>query len=330
MGDRLKWGILGTADISESVIPAIQGSRGCIVTAVASRDPSRARTWADRFGIPDAFGAYDDMIRSGAIDAVYLPLPNSLHAEWTVRSLEAGLPVMCEKPLTVNAAEARVVAEVSRRTGLPVMEGFMYRFHPLYQRLQEIIDRGTIGRVSTIDAVFTFLLDDGESIVQSVDLAGGALLDVGCYPVNAARLLAGEEPVRVTAFERRDGVDRVMTGVLDFPGGVLARFETSIANTERHRLEVAGTLAHLVVEDPWVPGTGDVTILIRRRGQLDEVVPVEGANTWVLQFEHFARLVNEGLRPQWPVEDAVSNLCVLDALASSARQGRVVAVDRSL
>lgn len=326
MADDLKWGILGTAEISETVIPALGESRGSTVTAVASRDEARAEAWAKRFGIPRAFGTYEDLLRSGTIDAVYLPLPNSLHAEWTVRSLEAGLPVLCEKPLAVNAAEARVVAEVSRQTGLPVMEGFMYRFHPLYRRLTDIIAQGTIGKVSTIDAVFTFLLDDPGSIVASPGLAGGALLDVGCYPVSAARLLTGEEPVRVSAFERRDGVDRVMTGHLDFPGGVLARFETSIASAERHRLEVAGTLASLLVEDPWVPGTGDVSIRIQQRDQEDEVVKVEGAHIWRLQFEHFAEVVRGSERPQWPLEDAVSNLCVLDALASSARQGRVVSL----
>ncbi|NOZ00548.1 MAG: Gfo/Idh/MocA family oxidoreductase [Deltaproteobacteria bacterium] len=207
MNGDLRWGVLGTADISTEVIPAIQRSRAGTVTAVASRTAAKARKWADRFGIRTAFGSYDDMLASGEVDVVYVPLPNSMHAKWTIRALEAGLPVLCEKPLAATADEANQVADASRRTGLFVMEGFMYRFHPLWRRVRDLVEDGTIGELATIDAVFTFFLDDRASIVTSAELAGGALMDVGCYPVNLSRWMAGAEPGRVAAFERGSAVD---------------------------------------------------------------------------------------------------------------------------
>ena len=323
MNDVVRWGILGTADISTTVIPAIQRSQGSVVTAVASRRLDRAREWAERFQIDEAFGSYEECLNPDIVDVIYLPLPNSLHAVWTIRSLERGLPVLCEKPLTANAAEAREVASVSRRIGKPVMEGFMYRFHPLFERIMEIIRSGRIGEVSTIDGTFTFHLEDRFSIVASARMAGGALRDVGCYPVNLARMIAGCEPTRVAAFARRSTVDDVMVGMMEFPNGILSRFETSIADAERHRFEIGGTTARIVVDEPWVPGEGDVAIRICRHGEPDEIIAMPGTDTYRLQAEHFADVVSNGFPPRWSIDDAVANMDALDALDASSREGRV-------
>ncbi len=315
----IRWGVLGTASIAETVVPAIGRSDGNSVQAVASRDPGRARAWADAMGIPDAYGGYDAMLAAGGFDAVYVPLPNALHAEWTIRALDAGYPVLCEKPLAMNAQEAREVEAAATRTGLPVAEAFMYRFHPLFDAALARLDAGAIGALVSVDSRFSFFEDDRGGVVASAALGGGALMDVGCYCVNLSRRVTRAEPLRVRALQVGDAVDDTLMGILEFPGGVLARFETSIASAEDHRVEIRGTEGTLVLPDPWVPGLGDTRLLIRRWGRPDEVVVVPGADTYRLEVEDFARAITEGTPPRWPVTDAVANMAVIDALFAAAR-----------
>jgi predicted dehydrogenase len=326
MANPFRWGILSTADISRRLIHAIRQSRNGEVTAVASREHTRAERWAVEHSIPRCFGSYEELLRSKAVDGVYLPLPNALHAEWTIRALEAGYPVLCEKPIAANAAEAEQVRAASARTGLHVAEAFMYRFHPVFEQVRALIREGAIGTVSTIFSRFTFLLDDRAVNVTSPELAGGALRDVGCYCVNVARLLTGMEPVRVSAFERRSTVDDTVLALLDFPNGVLAQCETSIANFERHRVEVAGTTGAIVLEQPWVPGEGATGFTLHRSGKPAEWVAVPGSNAYQLQVEHFVDVVQGRASARWGMDDAVANMRVLDAIAASARDGRVVAL----
>ena len=331
MPGRLRWGVLGTAAISAAVIPAIRRCPGSSVAAVASRSGEKARAWAARFGVPRAFAGYEELLAAGEVDVLYVPLPNSLHAEWTIRALERGIPVLCEKPLAHTAGDARRIAEAAARTGLPVAEGFMYRFLPVWERVRELLAADAIGPVSSIDAVFSFLLDDPASIVASARLGGGALQDVGCYAVDVARQLAGSEPSRVSAFARFGAVDETMAGVLDFPNGVLARFETSIANHERHRVEITGTTGSLVVRHPWLPLGDGPPLLLRRHGQPDEhpvpTAPGTGdVDPYLLEIAHFADVVRGRTKQRWPVEDAVRGAVVRDALAEAARSGRVVAL----
>jgi len=325
----MRWGILGTAEISLELIKAINRSRQGEVRAVASRDPDRAGGWAEQHGIPLSFGSYDDLLRSDQVDVIYNPLPNSLHAEWTVRALEAGFPVLCEKPLTADAAQAEEVQAVAARTGLHVAEAFMYRFHPVYEKVFALLRADTIGRVATIHSQFTFLLDDRSAIPASRELAGGALMDVGCYCVNLSRMIAGCEPSRVSAFERRSTVDDVLMGMLDFPNGILAHFETGIACTERHRAEIAGTTGAIVLERPWHPGEEEARILIRRWEEADEVIPVKGGNPYLLEVEDFVAVCTGREEPRWTLQDAVNNMAVIDALYESAGTGRAVKVRRA-
>jgi D-xylose 1-dehydrogenase (NADP+, D-xylono-1,5-lactone-forming) len=324
MANPFRWGILSTADISRRLIQAIRQSRNGEVIAVASRELARAERWAAKHAIPQVFGSYEELLRAKVVDGVYLPLPNALHAEWTLRALEAGYPVLCEKPIAANAAEAEQIQTASARTGLLVAEAFMYRFHPMFERVRALIHEGAIGTLSTIFSRFTFLLDDRTVNVASAELAGGALRDVGCYCVNVARLLTGFEPVRVSAFDRRSTVDDTVLALLDFPNGVLAQCETSIANFERHRVELAGTTGTIVLDQPWVPGEGATGFTLHQSGKPTQWLAVPGANAYQLQVEHFVDVVQGRARVRWGMDDAVANMRVLDAIAASAREGRVV------
>ena len=327
---RVRWGVLGAADIAQRVIPAIRKSRGAVATAIASRSAERSRDWAGRYGIPHAYGSYAELLASGTVDAVYVPLPNSLHADWTVRALDAGLAVLCEKPLAPTLAAAEAIAAASARSGRPVAEGYMYRFHPQWAIVRDLLESGAVGAPSTLDAVFTFRLDEPDSIVASAELAGGALLDVGCYAVHLARWWAGCEPTRVSAFARYEGgVDRTMLGLLEFPNGRLARFETSIADDERHGVAISGTHGTVVLDQPWIPLQGAGTIAVVRDGTPVETLCADvdlgpDTDTYQLQIEHFTKVVAGAEPLRWPLADAVANTAALEALAKSAREGRVV------
>lgn len=323
----LRWGILGTASIADRIVAAIAKARCGTVRAVASRDGARARDWAAPRNIPLSFGTYEALLRSGEVDVVYNPLPNRLHAEWTIRALEAGLPVLCEKPFASSAAEARAVADVARRTGLPVVEAFMYRYHPLWDAVVNAVRDGMVGEPTSFVGCFTFRLDDPESISASPGLAGGALMDVGCYAVHAARLVARSEPVRAFAFERRDRVDESLRGLLEFPGGLIASIECSIESHERHRVEISGTAGSLVVDRPWFPGEDASSFVLHREIEGEpRLVACPGDDPYRGQVLDFARAVVTRHVPRWGVEDAVANMAAIDALYAAAALGRAVDV----
>jgi predicted dehydrogenase len=323
---NLRWGILGTAGIARSAfVPGVRAVGAGVVEAVASRDADKARAFADDLGIPRAFGSYEEMLASGAVDLVYNPLPNTMHAGWTVRALQAGLPVLCEKPLAMHASEGRAIADAARQAGLPVAEAFMYRFHPLFDAVRAAIARGDVGRVTALRSTFTFALDDLSSLPAAEALGGGALRDVGCYCVNAFRLLAGSEPTRAWAAEHREGVDRTMLGLLEFPGGVLAHFECSIESHERHELTVHGTAGSLSIPEPWLPREAPGRYVLDRDAGRSEV-EVPAADAYGLEALDFARAVARGTPPRWPLHDSIANLSVLDALFEAARTGRGVRV----
>jgi len=323
---ELRWGILSTASIGGALVRAIGLHEGSRVHAVASRQRGRADEWAKEHGIPRAFGSYEEMLESGEIDAVYNPLPNSMHREWTIKALEAGLPVLCEKPFTVNAAEARGVAAVAKRIGLPVAEAFMYRFHPVYDRILALIAAGAIGEVVGIRSAFSFTLDDRTSIPWSAALAGGALMDVGCYCVNLARLVTGCEPCRAAAVERRDGVDGTFVGVLEFPDGALATFECSMEREGREFAQIEGSRGTIELATPWFRGDEQPAFTLRRDGQEERVV-TSSAYSYRLEVTDFVEAVRTGRTPRWPVEDAIANMAAIDALFRAASERRIVDVE---
>lgn len=325
MSSVIRWGILGTAHIGHSLLRAIGDATGNCVQAVASREWTRASEWAREFGVPRVFGSYEEMLASGEIDAVYNPLPNSLHAEWTIRSLEAGLPVLCEKPFTMTANEAREVAAVAARTHLPVAEAFMYRYHPIYDRVLQSIQAGDIGNVMAIRSAFTFRLPDHSNIRWSKALGGGSLMDIGCYCVNVSRLIAGTEPVRVAAIERRIEVDGTMIGVLEFPNGLLSHFESSFEQYGRSYVAIEGSEGIITIPKPWLPGS-DFSEYTIKRAEHEETVRVPGADTYLLEVEDFGNACRTHASTRWPIEDAIANMTVIDSLYKAAAQGRRVEI----
>ena len=327
MVEPIRWGILSTANIGRAaVIPALEAADGAEVLAVASRDQERAETFAAANGISRAHGSYEALLADPEIDAVYIPLPNRLHAEWTLRAAGAGKHILCEKPLAVNAAECEAMSAAAEAAGVVLTEAFMYRFHPRTKRVLELLRGGVIGEPRTVRSAFTFRLRDPDNIRLSAELGGGALMDVGCYCVNASRTLTGAEPVAAQASARWTdgapglGVDDELTGVLHFPGGVTAHFDCALTQERWEFYEVAGTEGVLRVDSAFLPGTDDVTAVVHR-GRDREEHPVAGDDEYRLMVEHFTACVRDGTTPRWPPAEAAANMRAIEALYRSARNG---------
>lgn len=326
MAAPVRWGILGTAQIGRAVMRGIGLGLSSCVQAVASRDWTRASEWAKEHGIPRAFGSYDDLIQSHEVDVIYNPLPNSMHAEWTIKALEAGIPVLCEKPFAVDAVQAREMAAVAKKKGVLLAEAFMYRFHPMYDEILARIAAGAIGELVSTHSCFAFRLGDRETNIRaSAPLAGGALMDVGCYCANLARRITGTEPARAQAVSRRTSVDDTLMGQLEFGNGVLAQFECSIETHGRSHADIVGTEGMIHIPSPWFPGE-DCARFFVRRGDHEEMVETAGANCYHLEVEDFIHSYKTHQPTRWTPDDAVANMAVIDALYASVREGQTVSV----
>ena len=320
----LRWGILSTANIGRgSVIPAIRASRNGRVAAVASRDAARATAFAAETGIPMALGSYQALLADPEIDAVYIPLPNNLHREWAIRAAERGKHILCEKPLALTRADCLEMEAAARANGVQLMEAFMYRFHPRTERVVALVRSGAVGELKTIRSTFTFRLTRPDNIRLRPELGGGAVMDVGCYCINASRTIAGAEPETVQAWAEwtESGVDQRLLGTLFFPGDVTAQFDCALSLERREWYEVAGTEATLRIPAAFVPGTGEAAIEHHRGRAPVEQEIIAGANQYQLMVEHFADCVHAGTAPRYPVAEAAANLAVIEALLRSARSG---------
>jgi predicted dehydrogenase len=327
MAAPVRWGIISTANIGRNFMRGVRLSKDSCVEAVASREWTRANEWAKEHGIPRVFGSYDELIGSNAVDVLYNPLPNSMHEEWTVKALEAGVPVLCEKPFASNAAGALRMVQASRQTGVLLGEAFMYRFHPLYDQVLRRIADGAIGDIVSIFSCFTFFLGDRTNIRALGELDGGSLMDVGCYCVNLSRRIAGCEPARAQAFERRTTVDDTLLGTLEFPNGILAHFECSIENHGHSRAEINGTKGSIVLPSPWFPGETEAQFILRRDGK-EETITTEGANCYHLEVDDFVDAFRGKSPLRWDPIDAANNMAVLDALYASAKSGQATPVEK--
>ena len=291
--------------------------------AVASREPTVAREFADKWEIPRHYGSYQDLLDDPDIDAIYNPLPNSLHLEWTVRAAQAGKHIICEKPLALSEAECREMAAAADANDVKLLEAFMYRFHPRTDRVVEMVRSGDIGDLRVIRSSFTFRLARLDNIRLAPDLGGGALIDVGCYCVNVSRTMAGTEPVAGHAVARWTdrGVDDEMTGTMQFPGGVLAHFDCSLTMERNKVYEVAGTDGHIRVPASFLPGKENAPIHHHRGrdGVASDVVT--GADQYQLMVEHFADSVLNDRALKYPAEEAALNMRTIEALYRSARAG---------
>ncbi|WP_134698710.1 Gfo/Idh/MocA family protein [Ammoniphilus sp. YIM 78166] len=323
---KLRWGILGCAQIAiNDVIPAIQQSEWGEVAAIASRDEAKAKKAAEALSIPKAYSSYEALLGDSSIDAVYIPLPNHLHREWTIRAAQANKHILCEKPMSLNEREAAQMVEASELNGVKLAEAFMYRYHPRYERIKEIIRSGEIGDLRGLQGRFTF---NGASSAGNIrfhaDMGGGSLYDVGCYLVSAARLLLEREPEAATVqalFSPDHGnVDMMASGLLEFGQGLNLTFQCGMWADFRNSLEIFGTDGYIEIPNAFLPWSGlDPSFIVSVKGERREEIAAS-LNTYQLQADQFARsiLLDEPL-PFSPW-DAVANMKVLDGLLQSARE----------
>lgn len=325
---KLRWGILGVAQINQRLLPAFARARNAELVGIASRSLDKARAAAQAANIPRAYGSYEELLADPAIDAVYNPLPNTLHDEWTRRAAEHGKHILCEKPLTPTAAEAQGLVDFCRAKGVCLMDGFMWPHHPRTARLRQMLDSGAIGTVQRVTGAFTFAMRplDPNNIRLQPELAGGSLLDVGCYPVYGIRWAFGGEPVRVFASARYQyGVDVEMSGLLWLADGRMASFDCGFTLPLRGHLEIVGSAGVIWVPHMWLPPPR-ASFFLRREGHAEEEISVEGEDQIQHMIENFGRAVLHGEPARPAPEEAVRTLQVLDALAWSARQGKPIEV----
>ncbi len=326
----VNWGILGCAGIAErALIPAIAGSKNGRLYGIASRDPQRAADWAKRFGFKKAYGGYADLIADPSIDAVYNPLPNHLHAPWSIRAAQAGKHVLCEKPMALNAGEVREMAAAASASGVLLMEAFMYKFHPQIEKLLDVIGGGEIGVVRTVHSSFTFLFKTGRQDYRwSPEMGGGSLYDVGCYTTSAARLVFGDEPVSVFARARLDpdsGVDVAAHALLEFPGGRFAHCDSGFDAQFQSRLLVTGDRGAIALDRAFSAKQHDAEMKIVR-GDEAETVRIPASNMFIRMVEHFGEAVLEGRPLRYPAADAQRNMRVIDACFGSMKSGKPVSL----
>jgi predicted dehydrogenase len=319
----LRWGILSTADIGRrKVIPGIQGAARCEVVAIASREPDRAKLVARELGIARAHGSYEALLADPDVDAVYIPLPNHLHGPWTIAAAEAGKHVLCEKPLALDAAEAERMVRAAEKAGVLLMEAFMYRLHPSWIAVRDLVASGRIGSLRAVDSWFSYFNDDPADIRNIREAGGGALYDIGCYCVNLSRMLFGTEPHRVEAAIERDpasGVDILASVLLEFPTGT-ATFGVSTRAERDQRVHVYGTDGLIRIPIPFnIPPDRPARIELIQGGDPPvaphiETLTFEPADMYTIQAERFAAAILDGAPLPTPPEDAVANLRVIERI----------------
>jgi len=323
MSDRvLRWGVLSTANINRKVVPATQRADRCEVVAIASRDPESAARAAAEFGIPRAHGSYEELLADPEVDAVYNPLPNHLHAEWTIAAAEAGKHVLCEKPLAMNADEAERMVEACASAGVVLMEAFMYRLHPSWEGVRELVRSGRIGELRSVQSWFSYFNDDPANIRNIAEAGGGALYDIGCYTVNLSRMLFGSEPSRIQTsmtFDETMGVDVLTSAVLEFGRGVAAFTVTTRAETDQ-RVHVYGTEGRISVGIPFnIPPDRPTEVFVTSGGDPPvapdtETITFDTTDPYTVQAERFARAVLDEEPVPIPVEDSIGNMRAIDEI----------------
>lgn len=326
MSNPVRWGVLSTAQFAlNRWLPSFQNTPGVEGVAIASRDIEKAKDAAERFGFPKAYGSYDDLLADPDVEAVYIPLPNGLHAEWAIRAAAAGKHVLVEKPAAANAEEAEAMAAAAEKAGVRLMEAFMIRHHARWKRMRELVADGAVGAPVVVQASFSFTLTDPNNVRLKPDLAGGALADVGCYPVNATRFLLAAEPLKAWGIARDPwgtGVDTTFTGGLRFPQGDLS-FACSFESGFRQSFTLVGAEGTLTLNRPFMCRDEPVTVTITNRtgDSTDETIPV--GDQYVDQLNHFNACIRDPKKSLAPAEDGVASARALDALRRSARSGRL-------
>ena len=326
----VRWGVLGAANIAvKKVIPAMLGSGNTPVVAIASRNLANARAAAEALGIAKAYGSYEELLADPEVEAVYIPLPNHLHVPWSIRAAEAGKHVLCEKPIGLNAQEARSLLAVRERTGVTMGEAFMTRTHPQWLTVREMVRAGRVGELRLISGHFSYFKDDPSNIRSRPEFGGGALMDIGCYPVTLSRMIFEAEPMRVLALIEKHpelGVDRLTSVIMEFPTGQ-ATFTCSMQLVPYQRMQVMGTKGRIEVEIPFnAPPDQSSRLYLDDgsglRGEGIETIELPTVDQYALQAQLFSAVVRGRGEVPVPLEDAIKNMAVIDALFRSAESGR--------
>jgi predicted dehydrogenase len=322
----MRWGILGAARINRSIIPALRAAEGHVLEAVASRDGDKATAYAAEWAIPRAHASYEALLGDAGVDAVYIPLPNHLHAEWAIRAAQAGKHVLCEKPLALTLDEVDRIAAAAAAAHVHVAEAFMYRHHAQTLAVRELVAGGAIGTLRLVRGCFSFTLDRPGDVRFDPAKGGGALWDVGCYPVSYARTIIGAEPetVLATTVMGATGVDMTVAAVLRFPGNVVALLDASFIAPFRTEVEVVGSAGTIRVSHPFKPGEHETVLLVRGDETLEHVVTAPAL--YVSQFEDFARAVRGAAAPVVTLADSRHNTAALLAILEAGRTGRSVSL----
>src|SRR5215471_6007455 len=324
MAEAVKWGILSTADINRRLIPGAHESPKVDLIAVASRDTERAETYAREWKIERAYATYDELLADPDVEAIYNPLPNTLHAEWSIKALDAGKHVLCEKPFSRHVDEVEASFDAAKRNDRLLSEAFMYRHNPQTARLEELVEGGAIGTLRLIRSTFSYSLYDADNIRLRTDVEGGALMDVGCYCVSGSRLLGGEpESVHGSAWYGETGTDRVFTASLRFPNDVLAIFDCGTALPDRDELEAIGSEGSLFLDDPW---HANVPLIEVRREDGVERIELDFEDSYRLELENLSDAIRGEGELLLGREDALGQARALEALHRSATTGAAVSL----
>ena len=322
MADAVKWGIISTADINRKVIPGAHASPKVDLVGVASRDQQRAEEYAKQWDIPRAYGSYEALLADPEIEAVYISLPNSMHCEWSIKSVEAGKHVLCEKPLSRHPNEVEEAFDAADKAGRLLSEAFMYRHNPQTKRVKQLVDEGAIGELRVVRSVFSYSLYDEDNIRLRTDVEGGALMDVGCYNVSGSRLVGGEpEHVLGEAWYGPSGTDWVFSGALRFPGNVIGLFHCGTALPNQDELEVIGSEGSLFLDDPW---HCNVPVIELRREDGVERIELEREDSYRLELENLSDATRGEGELLLGRADALGQARTLEALHESATTGSLV------
>jgi len=330
MNQKVRWGVLGVANIAiRHVMPAMLQGEWSEVVAIASRSLEKARRASEAFGIPRAYGSYEELLADDQVEAIYNPLPNHLHVPWSIKAAEAGKHVLCEKPIALDASEAQKLVETRNRTGMKIQEAFMVRTHPQWLAVREMIRQGQIGEIRSVGGCFTYFNRDPENVRNKADIGGGALMDIGCYPITMSRFLFGEEPRRVFGFIERDpdfGTDRLTSATLEFPSGQSV-FTCSTQSTPYQRMQILGTRGRIEVEIPFnAPADRSTRVFVDDGSDLFgsgvRTIEFPTCNQYTVQGDAFSRSIRTNSEQPIPLTDAVKNMAVIDAVFRSAKSGK--------
>ena len=316
MAHQVRWGILGCARIARlQVVPAILRCSNAQLQAVASRDPARLSEFHSLFGTFTAHTSYDALLDDPQVDAVYLPLPNALHCEWAIKAMRKGKHVLCEKPLALNAAEAEKMIAVARECGVLLMEAFMYRYTDRMKKIRAVLDSGILGEIRSVNSTFRFFLDRENTIKENAELGGGALYDVGCYPLNLIGLIAKNEPTSVAVCsEQRHGVDVNLSAVLHYPGGLIASLHCGFDAFGRMHTEITGTHGLLLAPDTFLNDAGHLELTTTSRGT--ESIEVVESDRYAAEITDFSDAILQQRAPALGLDESLRNMRVLDRLLS--------------